>query len=324
MQVESRPEDTFYYKTATLSRLTGYSPLVLRAWERRYNLLRPRRAPGGHRLYTEDDLTVLRVVREMTRRGMRIGEIAALGRDALIAPGAEVALARRAQARQAPVTTPTEDRDISALRTSLVRAATVLDEDALRAALDEGFVRLGEERVVNDLIHPAMQTVGTMWETGRLSVAAEHLVSQVVRQRLLTRIETQVRPTRPQRELVICACPAEEQHDLGALTLVLALARAGFPTLYLGPRIPLDDVEAACALRTPLAACFSFKQPGLLAPLRARLRVLSAAQPHVRFLVGGDGVSESDPQAPANLTYLVGASLDDALRAVTACASAER
>lgn len=316
MPTDRTSANALYYKTATISRLTGYSPLVLRAWERRYGLLRPLRATGGHRLYTEDDLTVLRVVREMTSRGMSIGEVAALGRAALTAPGAEEALTRRAQARQALPSPLQGVRDLSELRASLIRAATILDEAAVRAALDEGFKRLGEERVVSALVCPVMQMVGAMWESGRLSVAAEHLVSQVVRQRILTRIETHSPPRRPPRDLVVCACAGDEQHDLGALTLVLALSRAGFPTLYLGPRIPIDDVDAACALRTPLSTCLSFKQPELLESMRARLRCLAAAHVETRFLIGGDGVRRTDPQAPDNLTYLVGASLDDALRAV--------
>ena len=50
------------YKMSTVSRLSGFSPTRLRVWERRYQLLTPTRLPGGHRLYTEEDVQALRVV----------------------------------------------------------------------------------------------------------------------------------------------------------------------------------------------------------------------------------------------------------------------
>ncbi len=72
------------YKIGTLSRLTGFSPILLRAWERRFTLLVPERGEGGQRLYTDDDLAVLRRVRGLMDDGRSIGEIARAGRKALL------------------------------------------------------------------------------------------------------------------------------------------------------------------------------------------------------------------------------------------------
>lgn len=76
--------DVSLFKISTISELTGFLPTLLRAWERRYKFLEPQRMPGGHRLYTHDDLRVLRKIRDLMDRGLSVGEIANQGRERLL------------------------------------------------------------------------------------------------------------------------------------------------------------------------------------------------------------------------------------------------
>lgn len=85
-----------HYRAKTLAASAGISTNLLRAWERRYELFEPDRQPSGHRLYTEDDLTVIRRVRDLLDSGLSIGEAAALGRAVLLQ-------SRRAPVQSAPV-----------------------------------------------------------------------------------------------------------------------------------------------------------------------------------------------------------------------------
>ena len=61
-----------------LSRRSGVSPELLRAWERRYGLLEPTRSPGGLRLYTPDDLTRVQAMQQHLAEGLAAAEAAAL------------------------------------------------------------------------------------------------------------------------------------------------------------------------------------------------------------------------------------------------------
>lgn len=88
------------YKMGTISELTGFKPELLRAWERRYKLLEPVRTEGGHRLYTDDDLLVLRHVRQAVDAGRSIGELAGGGRASLLAE------ARSASTHRLPARAP--------------------------------------------------------------------------------------------------------------------------------------------------------------------------------------------------------------------------
>lgn len=67
-----------------ISNLTGFSPTLLRAWERRYDFLKPRRLPSGHRIYTENDLVVLKRVKELLEAGHSVGEVSLMGRQGLL------------------------------------------------------------------------------------------------------------------------------------------------------------------------------------------------------------------------------------------------
>ena len=69
------------YKMGTIARLSGFSPDVLRVWERRHRLLSPERGPGGQRLYTDADLATLRRVKAQLEAGRTIGEIVAADRS---------------------------------------------------------------------------------------------------------------------------------------------------------------------------------------------------------------------------------------------------
>lgn len=73
------------YKAKTIESLTGVSATLLRAWERRYDFLSPERQSGNQRMYSEDDLRVLQAVQSLLKEGRSIGEVAALGRDGLLA-----------------------------------------------------------------------------------------------------------------------------------------------------------------------------------------------------------------------------------------------
>ena len=72
-----------HLKIATVTRLTGFKPELLRAWESRHQLLSPTRGAGGQRLYSDQDVAVLLGVRALLAEGQSIGEIVLLGRREL-------------------------------------------------------------------------------------------------------------------------------------------------------------------------------------------------------------------------------------------------
>ena len=65
----THPPDTPLYPIREVSRLTGVNSVTLRAWERRYGLIRPQRTPKGHRLYAQDDISRIERILQWLNRG---------------------------------------------------------------------------------------------------------------------------------------------------------------------------------------------------------------------------------------------------------------
>ena len=204
------------YKMRTFSELTGLSPAVLRAWERRHGLLQPASTDGGHRLYTEEDLRVIRRVSALLSEGRAIGEIAALGREALLERSARLSGSEAARPIDAQ----------STLRDGIVEAARRLDASLLFSTLDRAFALFSVETVLSRIIQPATAAIGQGWADGTISVAGEHLVSSALMARIQP-IQQAAQVLNPHAPLVVCACLPKEQHELGLLVLALHIQGAG-------------------------------------------------------------------------------------------------
>ena len=283
------------YKMRTIARMTDFSPALLRAWERRHKLLYPLRGPGGHRMYTEEDLRVLLRVRELIRQGRSIGEIAGLGRDVLLRQGAEGYSPEASH--QPPKPEKLDPEQIDALarqRDTIVEAALGMDARRIERALDQCFSRVSPDAVIFEVIEPATRAIGELWAAGKCSVASEHMATGVFVHRLMRLVES-AEPVRSDRRPVIVACFPDEYHQLGALVVAYQLCRHGFRVSFLGAALPFEDLESACNVLRPSAvllsatrqAVFQVHRGGLLAAARRAGR-------QAPFFIGGQGAPAGD------------------------------
>ncbi|MEZ6187369.1 MAG: MerR family transcriptional regulator [Planctomycetota bacterium] len=284
----------------TISERTGISPSLLRAWERRHGLLEPERTDGGHRLYTETDLQVLQRIRQLLDQGRSIGELASLGRKALLSPSLPPLAAPKAPPPR-PQPTVVEP-GLSGLRDRIVDAAVDLEEAELQRALDACFAQVAPTTALDYVVFPALHEVGERWARGECSVAGEHLISAKVVGRLIKLLEVANPSAGPDVPRAICACLPDEQHVIGALAVAYHLARRGYHVHYLGAAMPLPDLERSCQVLRPRVVALSVvrapllgtHQPGLIAFAE---RVIPNG---TRVLVGGPGVRGADPALPAS------------------------
>lgn len=308
------------YKMASFARMTGISSAVLRAWERRYGLLRPERLAGGHRLYTDDDLAVIEGAKVLLAGGRSIGEVAARGRETLLAE-------RRARVGASPgravipLDAPTE-----ALREQIVRAAVEIDGELLRSTLDELFARLSPRAAVFQVIEPAAREIGERWARGQVSVAGEHLVSSHLTFRLRQLLEAAQGSDRRDRS-VICGCLPGENHEIGLLVVALKLATSGYQVIYLGPMLPIDDLDRACERLEPAAVCLSVSLPETLAQQSDALaRFARHRGGQFGIHLGGPGVPEhhAELERAGVSLWPPARNLDELLQSLGSRAVAER
>ena len=206
-----------------LSRRTGVSPELLRAWEQRYGLLRPTRSQGGFRLYSgEDEARVRRT-------------------SALIAEGMSAAEAARMSVASAVTEPAVEQPLVGDLAGQLREALDNFDGAAGHAVLDRLLGAVSVEFAVIQVLIPYLHELGEPWADGSVTVAQEHFASNLVRGRLLGLARDW--GAEGASSAVLAGMPGEA-HDIGLILLGILISRRGWRVTFLGADTPFDTLEA--------------------------------------------------------------------------------
>jgi DNA-binding transcriptional MerR regulator len=265
-----------------LSRRVGVSQETLRAWERRYGVLRPRRTSGGYRVYDAGDEARARRMRELIGGGWAAAEAASAVAGQPPAP-AEAAAPAAAAPAAAPVVGA---RPAAAVGTPDLLAPLVrYDSAGAHAALDRILGARSLDSALRDVVLPTMREVGEGWARGELSVAQEHFATELVTGRLRGLAREWDEGLGPR---AVLACPSGERHDLGLLCCGLALHRRGWRVMYLGPDTPTEALESTVDLVDPVLVVIGAVQPG---PLHAAAPTLARISRKVSVAVGGAGAT---------------------------------
>ena len=265
----------------------GVSVPVLRAWERRYGVVRPIRTASNYRQYDDAAIARIQAMRSMVEAGWSPSAAAA----AILAGQAPVLPAPAAE-QIAVIADPTaEARAFEAnLRERLVRAAAGLDTGGVDEVLDDLFARGTFERVASELLFPALEALGDAWARGEVSVAGEHLASAAVHRRLAGWLEAAGTPL-PGPQIIV-GLPPGGRHELGALAFAVAARRAGLPVAYLGADLPIDDW--ATAARAAWAAVIGVVTARDRASAQQVASRLHAERPELLVAAGGRGARTTD------------------------------
>jgi len=250
-------------------RRTGLTQDILRAWEKRYQAVVPLRTPTGRRLYTEDQVAKLRLLKQLVDGGRRISDVADLDLGTL----RELADEDATEAVIGP--TPPVRRSASGFLTSCIDAVERLDRHALELALDSASVALSRPRLREEVLVPLIQTLGQRWQEGTWRVVHEHLASAVLRS-FLWSMWRRAEPEIGAANLVVTT-PSGQRHELGALLAAGIAADQGWRVMYLGPDLPAEEIAAAAeasgAAAVLLSLVYPMPDPRLLDEVR-RLRTL--------------------------------------------------
>lgn len=269
------------YPLGAVSRITGLSEHVLRAWERRHSAVTPRRTAGGTRRYSEAEVERLRLLSRVVSAGYPIGQVAHLSDDEL-------------RARIAPLG-PSERPAVEAALAALER----LDAAEAERLISLQLAALGPARFAREFALPLLEAIGDGWAQSRLCVASEHLASAMLRSMLGTGLRaTDASAGAP---VIVFAAPSGERHELGLLIAALIAQGAGGKAVYLGPDLPTDEIVGAVetvgarVLVLGLTATPAGEGSALLSELRRRL------PDRVALWVGGASARELEPLEGAEI-----------------------
>ncbi|HSJ51207.1 MAG TPA: MerR family transcriptional regulator [Actinomycetota bacterium] len=260
-----------FLRIGELARRTGVSVELLRAWERRYGVLSPRRSPGGYRLYGPEDERRVRRMQELMAQGLSAAEAARLASSGAAPPAMERA--------EPPIP------DLDRMGASLERALDRFDEREAHRLLDRLLAGFTVETVLRDVVLPYLHRLGDRWHDGSVTVAQEHFASNLIRERLLGLARGWADG---QGRLAILACPPGEMHDLALVTFGVVLSRLGWRITYLGPDTPIETLIDAARRLTPALVVLAATLP--LTVDRAELRRLAETAP---LAVAGPGATDA-------------------------------
>ncbi len=266
---DARAEET--YAVGRVARLTGVSPDVLRAWERRYAAVEPIRTPGGTRRYRARDIDRLRLLKAAVDAGHRIGEVARLS---------DGELEGRVSVRLAPDTGPIEEA---------LAALGALDGVAAERVIAGQLAGLGPVRFAKEFALPLLTKIGQEWQEERLCVASEHLGSALLRSLL----GSALRPTAAHRDapVVVFATLPGERHDIGLLIAALVTLGAGAQPLYLGAELPVSELVYAAGVTGASAVALGAVAQPVAELVRDLESLCDALPPEVEIWLGGPGAS---------------------------------
>lgn len=226
------------FSISDLEQLSGIKAHTIRMWEQRYGLLRPERTPTNIRTYRDDDLRRLLNVTTLCSRGRRISQVAKL---------------TDAEISEAVLDCSDDAHDYHRQVNALLAAMLGMDEPALGQLLDEATRQLGFEHMMMYVAYPLLQRIGLMWLAGSMDLAQEHLLSHLLRQKILA--ATDALPPVPLagagRWLLFL--PEHELHELALLFMNYSLRLRGQHTLYLGQNMPIKELGTVCHSYRPHA-----------------------------------------------------------------------
>jgi len=264
--------------------MTGLSVHVIRAWEKRYNVVEPDRSDTNRRLYSEDEIEKLKLLNEAVHKGHNIGSIANLSASELksiISGGSSDSI----QPKESLVSTSPKKSAEEIIKDS-IEAIKQYDAHKLEAILLNASSKLTQPVLIEELIVPLVYEVGDLWHRGEIRVANEHLASSVVRSFLFNLLESySVGESAP---VLVSATPRGQEHELGALIAGVVAASSGWKVIYLGASLPAEEIGAVVSHLEAKVVALSIIYPGDDPHLKRELSKLHQILPsEVSVVVGG-------------------------------------
>jgi MerR family transcriptional regulator, light-induced transcriptional regulator len=254
-----------------LSRRSGFSADVIRAWERRYDLLRPTRSEGGFRLYSADDISRLRLMRHYLGRGIPASQAAGL--------------VHRVQTAALDANPGVPPGDVHKALRVLRDSLGGFDDGPAARTLERLLGIFTAGAVLRDIVLPYLREVGERWACGEATIAQEHFASNFLEgwMQAMARGWNRSGPYR-----AVLACVPGERHTLGLMAFGLGLRDLGWRITYLGADAPVPAVDHAAGAVAADVVVLSAALPATLATHLDDLRGLARAHP---VAVGGAGAS---------------------------------
>ena len=278
------------YSIKDLEQLSGIKAHTLRIWEQRYNFIIPKRTETNIRYYDDEDLKLILNVSLLRENGYKISKIAEMDKE---------------QLTQAVLDITEKNSSFSDQIHSLVLAMIDLDEDRFEKIMSTNILQTGFENTMFNIIFPFLSKIGVLWQTGSISPAQEHFISNLIRQKLIVAIDGCYVPTKEVNSKYLLFLPEGELHEISLLFCHYLIKSRKNKVVYLGQNVPIEDLFQTCEIYKPDYLVSVFTSAPLQAKVQEYINTLSKNLPNSMLFLSGYQIIGQDLRAPENVRFFL-------------------
>ena len=271
-----------------LENLSGIKAHTIRIWEQRYDFLKPQRTNTNIRYYSNEELKTVLNIALLNKYGYKISHIDQMPHE---------------QRLQAVMQLQPEAAYQENLVNELLGYMIDLKSMEFESLLDRHISDHGIENTITHIIFHFLEKVGLLWQTNRIIPVQEHIVSNIIRQKIVTAIEKLPFVTR-QHPLFLLFLPEGEHHEMGLLFVYYLLRRHDIPVIYLGANVPLKDIRYLFEMKAPAYLYLHLTSFPRQQSFQKFLATLSGYAGNASVLVSGSTVDSYKKQLPENVRFL--------------------
>lgn len=270
-----------------LESLSGIKAHTIRIWEQRYHFLKPVRTPTNIRTYNSEELKTLLTVAVLNKHGYKISRIDEMHTD---------------QRNNALLELQAPEAKNEYLVNKLIGFMVDLNSTKFEEILNRKIVESGLADTIQ-IIFQFLEKVGLLWQGNKVNPAQEHIVSNIIRQKIIASIDkTPLQTKRP--PLVLLFLPEYEHHELGLLFVYYLLRQQGVACIYLGANVPLKDLEFIVNAKSPEFVYTHLTSFPRQMQFRKFLQQLSRQAETTKLLVSGGIFTKNSNSLPSNIQVL--------------------
>lgn len=211
-----------------LENLTGIKAHTIRIWEKRYNLLEPKRTDTNIRYYDLAGFQKLLNISFLNNNGYKISKIATLEESEI------PTLVKDISSKN-----DTDNHAINELKLAMLNFDQALFYETYQSLLKEKSFK----DIFFDVFIPMLTSIGILWQTDTITPAHEHFISSLIRQKIIGNTDkVQSKQVNKSKKTFVLFLPFNEIHDLGLLFINHQIISKGYHSIFLGHSVPVNNL----------------------------------------------------------------------------------
>jgi len=277
------------YSIKDLEKLSGIKAHTIRIWEQRYGIINPGRTKTNIRYYTEQDLKLLLNIALLNRNGIKISKIAKMDNQEILAKVAAISEINFEN-----------DVQLDALTLSMIE----MDEYKFDRIISTNIQQLGFEKTMLEVIYPFLDKLGLLWLTGSINPAQENFMSYLIRQKIVSAIDSLPVAMGQGVPKFLIYLPEGESQELSLLFMHYLLKSRRFRVIHIGSNINIPDIQDAFNIHRPNFVYTIISETFVKPSIKEYIHTLTTNFPTTQFLLSGYQVITQNVQSERHVTVL--------------------